>query len=596
MDFGPQLGVLLLCISAAFLRANEIDFLKDVPQDPSKGLQKNNGEMVYCYQRKNGRTNGQLRTTSHVKDHFVGEMIHGSFSTTAQIKLKELRGTAQFVLFSVQRTTDRKKLFIWWLNAVRKQVGITYTGSQGRTSLLYFSKVPFGVTTWFQLTLKFRGFNRNRPMVSLYVNDMKVEEKTLSRNFRNAIVGTNRNNIVISLADMWGLTTTSSMPKICMRRLRVFTDTDVEDVVNQCPQPASMTEQELQHLEQRIAVRVTATCDQAISKMMQQMQLMLNTCGVCKRHPNLFTRPPPNLFTRPPPNGTGPIIGNPVETKPKEALKSLVANPCPPGLNACHPRGTCTPNIMSPGNFCKCNHGFAGNGYSCGKDSDMDGFPDEDLPNCKEKYCRKDNCIDKPNSGQENVDGDELGNACDEDQDNDGILNKKDNCALHYNPSQQDTDGDRIGDACDNCLRTRNRDQKDTNNNGTGDACSRDIDGDDIIENDNCPYKQNSNQLDSDGDGVGDACDNCPLNSNVGQEDVDQDLVGDECDSNVDRDTDGVNDNYDNCVSVINPGQLDTDGDGIGDECDPDDDNDGVADETDNCRLTANADQEVDPL
>ncbi len=33
-----------------------------------------------------------------------------------------------------------------------------------------------------------------------------------------------------------------------------------------------------------------------------------------------------------------------------------------------------------------------------------------------------------------------------------------------------------------------------------------------------------------------------------------------------------------------------------GDECDTDDDNDGVADEQDNCRLTANADQEVDPL
>jgi hypothetical protein len=79
--------------------------------------------------------------------------------------------------------------------------------------------------------------------------------------------------------------------------------------------------------------------------MMQQMQLMLNTCGVCKRRPNLFTRPPPN--------GTGPIIGKPVETKPKEALKSLVANPCPPGLNACHPRGTCTSNILSPGKFCK---------------------------------------------------------------------------------------------------------------------------------------------------------------------------------------------------------------------------------------------------
>ena len=33
-----------------------------------------------------------------------------------------------------------------------------------------------------------------------------------------------------------------------------------------------------------------------------------------------------------------------------------------------------------------------------------------------------------------------------------------------------------------------------------------------------------------------------------------------------------------------------------GDECDPDDDNDGVLDKDDNCRLTANRDQKVDPI
>jgi len=37
-----------------------------------------------------------------------------------------------------------------------------------------------------------------------------------------------------------------------------------------------------------------------------------------------------------------------------------------------------------------------------------------------------------------------------------GIPNEDDNCENVYNPGQEDTDGDSVGDMCDNCLDTPN--------------------------------------------------------------------------------------------------------------------------------------------
>ena len=146
------------------------------------------------------------------------------------------------------------------------------------------------------------------------------------------------------------------------------------------------------------------------------------------------------------------------------------------------------------------------------------------------------------------------------DTDEDGISDDMDNCSLSYNPQQEDLDGDKIGDACD-----------------------EDIDGDGIFNNqDNCIFTMNPDQIDADSNGIGDQCepladsdgdqvnnmeDNCPSVKNIDQSDIDGDGIGDVCDEDLDGD--GVLNHLDNCVLQANPDQSDVNGDGVGDACDP---------------------------
>ncbi|TMS03186.1 Thrombospondin-4-B [Larimichthys crocea] len=183
---------------------------------------------------------------------------------------------------------------------------------------------------------------------------------------------------------------------------------------------------------------------------------------------------------------------------------------CPNGQpNPCDINAECV--VARDGSIsCVCGIGWAGNGYVCGKDTDIDAYPDNKLQ-CRDNHCKKDNCVFVPNSGQEDADRDGLGDSCDDDADSDGIANIDDNCWLVPNVDQRNSDKDVHGDACDNCRMVENPTQKDTDQDGLGDECDDDMDGDGLKNIlDNCQGVPNPDQKDRDNDGVGDACDSCP--------------------------------------------------------------------------------------
>lgn len=230
-------------------------------------------------------------------------------------------------------------------------------------------------------------------------------------------------------------------------------------------------------------------------------------------------------------------------------------------------------------------------GDVCDDDDDGDGVSD-----------LADNCPTLVNPAQANADGDPLGDLCDQDVDGDDAPNDVDNCPGLLNPAQADDDSDGLGDLCDNCPANYNATQDDLDGDGLGDPCDDDRDGDGSPNGtDNCPNHANVGQDNQDGDDFGDICDsdidgdtkansddNCPLHPNLGQADTDEDGFGDACDLD-DADLDGIKDYVDNCEELANPQQWDSDQDGVGDACDDDLDGDGFANGSDNCPETTNA-------
>ena len=154
----------------------------------------------------------------------------------------------------------------------------------------------------------------------------------------------------------------------------------------------------------------------------------------------------------------------------------------------------------------------------------------------------QDNCPNTANPDQHNLDGDNLGDACDylsTDPDNDLV----DSSGLaHYAALCLTPPGCVTGEVCmtvfyeppqDNCPYTANSDQEDADGNGQGDACDVDIDGDGRLNDEDAFPEVSGEWLDSDGDGVGDNSDNCPAVANAEQADSNNDSVGDACSADV---------------------------------------------------------------
>jgi len=211
-------------------------------------------------------------------------------------------------------------------------------------------------------------------------------------------------------------------------------------------------------------------------------------------------------------------------------------------------------------------------GYNDAVDIDQDGIPDgcdSILDNDDDGVANwQDNCPSIPNSDQANHDEDNMGDICDDNDDNDHAPDETDDCPLGNLGWAPTTFNDFDSDGCYDM-----QEDLDDDNDGIQDdedLCQTGLNpnaffSNSSIDKDGDGCKDSIEDFDDDGDGIEDLFDDCPLGEISWTSDTLEDFDGDGCrDITEDDDDDGDNvpDSMDECPREWINNVSDDDGNG----------------------------------